>query len=140
MQLGYFQVIALPVSTWVQEIFEFTPSALPRFVTKLKIPPFPSLSPGYQFWIVEYLTSASLRAMSSTTAAWSWFSSRIGAEQPSRYDTYAPLSAMMSVRSNWPVESALIRKYVESSMGHRTPGGTYAKEPSLNTALLRAAK
>src|SRR3989337_3833549 len=81
MQLGYFQVIALPVSTWVQEIFEFTPSALPRFVTKLKIPPFPCLSPGYQFWIVEYLTSASSRATSSTTAAWSWFVSRIGAVQ-----------------------------------------------------------
>ena len=24
-QLGYFQVIAEPVSTWVQEIFEFAP-------------------------------------------------------------------------------------------------------------------
>ena len=28
MQLGYFQVIAEPVSTCVQEIFEFTPGAL----------------------------------------------------------------------------------------------------------------
>ena len=35
MQLGYFHVIAEPVSTWVQEIFEFRPAHLPRFVTKL---------------------------------------------------------------------------------------------------------
>jgi hypothetical protein len=42
------------------------------------------LSPGYQFWIVEYLIVASSCAISSTTAAWSWFSSRIGAVQPSR--------------------------------------------------------
>ena len=35
MQLGYFQVIAEPVSTWVQEIFELFPRHLPRFVTKL---------------------------------------------------------------------------------------------------------
>ena len=34
MQLGYFQVIAEPVSTWVQEIFEFAPRQSPRFVTK----------------------------------------------------------------------------------------------------------
>ena len=35
LQLGYFQVIAEPVSTWVQEIFERLPRHLPRFVTKL---------------------------------------------------------------------------------------------------------
>ena len=35
MTLGYFHVIAEPVSTCVHEIFEFFPSALPRFVTKL---------------------------------------------------------------------------------------------------------
>ena len=35
MQLGYFQVIAEPVSTWVQEILEFMPRHLPRLVTKL---------------------------------------------------------------------------------------------------------
>jgi hypothetical protein len=35
MQDGYFQVMAEPVSTWVHEIFEFTPRHLPRFVTKL---------------------------------------------------------------------------------------------------------
>ena len=50
MTPGYFQVIAEPVSTCVQEIFERTPAHLPRLVTKLKIPPLPSLSPGYQFW------------------------------------------------------------------------------------------
>ena len=48
MQEGYFQVTAEPVSTCVQEIFAFR-SQIPRFVTKLKTPPFPSLSPGYQF-------------------------------------------------------------------------------------------
>src|SRR3970282_2771622 len=104
------------------------------------MPPRPSASPGYQFWMVEYLIVASSSATSSTTAAWSWCSSRIGAVQPSRYETYYTLSAMISVRSNCPVLAALMRKYVESSIGHRTPGGTYAKEPSLNTALFSAAK
>src|SRR5690349_25039867 len=33
-----------------------------------------------------------------------------------------------------------MRKYVDSSSGQRTPGGMKAKEPSLNTAELRAAK
>ena len=41
----------------------------PRFVTKLKIPPMPSLSPGYQFCTVEYFISARSSATSSTTAA-----------------------------------------------------------------------
>src|SRR6188508_1519866 len=103
MQDGYFQVIADPVSTWVQETLERAPAHIARLVTKLKIPPLPSASPGYQFWTVEYLISASSSATSSTTAAWSWFSSRIGAVQPSRYETYEPLSATISVRSNWPV-------------------------------------
>src|SRR5919201_5266046 len=114
MQLGYFQVMAEPVSTWVQEIFERLPRQSPRLVTKLKMPPRPSESPGYQFCTVEYLISAPGSATSSTTAAWSWFSSRIGAVQPSRYETYAPSSATMSVRSNCPVSCALIRKYVDS--------------------------
>ena len=35
MQDGYFQVIAEPVSTCVQEIFEFLPRQSPRLVTKL---------------------------------------------------------------------------------------------------------
>ena len=33
-----------------------------------------------------------------------------------------------------------MRKYVESSIGQRTPLGTYTNEPSENTALLSAAK
>ena len=40
----------------------------PLLVTKLYIPPFPSLSPGYQFWTVEYFISASSRAINSTLA------------------------------------------------------------------------
>src|SRR6267142_4635991 len=67
------------------------------------MPPLPSELPGYQFWTVEYLISASSCAISSTTAACSWFSSRRGAVHPSRYETNAPLSAMISVRSNCPV-------------------------------------
>ena len=84
MQLGYFQVIAEPVSTWVQLTFDLAPEHKARLVTKLKIPPLPSASPGYQFWTVEYFTSASSWAKISTTAACNWFSSRIGAVQPSR--------------------------------------------------------
>src|SRR5215472_15867473 len=110
MQLGYFHVIAEPVSTCVQEILERRPRQAPRLVTKLKMPPRPSESPGYQFWTVEYLISAPSSATSSTTAAWSWFSSRMGAVQPSRYETYEPSSATMRVRSNCPVLAALMRK------------------------------
>ena len=84
MHDGYFQVIAEPVSTCVHEMRERAPAHLPRLVTKLKMPPLPSLSPGYQFCTVEYLMRASSSATSSTTAAWSWFSSRTGAVQPSR--------------------------------------------------------
>jgi hypothetical protein len=47
---------------------------------------------------------------------------------------------MISVRSNWPVSGLLMRKYVESSIGHCTPFGMKQKEPSLNTAALSAAK
>src|SRR6266446_1583415 len=110
MQLGYFQVMAEPVSTWVQEIFEFRPRQSPRLVTKLKMPPRPSLSPGYQFCTVEYLISASSSATSSTTAACSWFLSNLGAVQPSRYETCEPSSATISVRSNWPDSELLMRK------------------------------
>ncbi len=35
MQLGYFHVMADPVSTWVQVIFERFPAHTPRLVTKL---------------------------------------------------------------------------------------------------------
>src|SRR3954462_14998230 len=81
---GVFPGDSEPVSSWVQEIFEPAPRQSPRLVTKLYTPPRPLWSPGYQFWIVEYLISASSSAMSSTTAACSWFSSREGAVQPSR--------------------------------------------------------
>ncbi len=47
---------------------------------------------------------------------------------------------MMSVRSNCPVFIALMRKYVDSSIGQRTPLGTYTNEPSENTAELSVAK
>ena len=47
---------------------------------------------------------------------------------------------MMSVRSNWPVLAALMRKYVESSSGDFTPLGMYTNEPSENTAEFKAAK
>src|SRR5215470_9475157 len=46
----------------------------------------------------------------------------------------------MSVRSNWPVDFSLMRKYVDSSIGQRTPSGTYTNEPSENTAELSVAK
>ena len=36
--------------------------------------------------------------------------------------------------------AALIRKYVDSSIGQRTPFGIYAKLPSLNTAEFSVAK
>jgi hypothetical protein len=48
------------------------------------MPPRPFSSPGYQFCTVEYLICAPSSAISSTTAACNWFSSRIGAVQPSR--------------------------------------------------------
>src|SRR5207253_9174776 len=47
---------------------------------------------------------------------------------------------MMRVRSNCPVFIALMRKYVDNSIGQRTPGGTYTNEPSENTAELSVAK
>ena len=47
---------------------------------------------------------------------------------------------MISVRSNWPVFAALMRKYVDSSIGQRTPFGTYTNEPSVNTAEFSVAK
>src|SRR2546430_394808 len=104
------------------------------------MPPLPVSSPAYQFCTVEYLISASSSAMSSTTAAWSWFLSNCGAVQPSRYETYAPSSATMSVRSNWPDSWLLMRKYVDNSIGQRTPRGTKTNEPSEKTAPLSAAK
>ena len=52
-----------------QLTFERAPEQSARLVTKLKMPPLPSESPGYQFWTVEYFTSASSCAKISTTAA-----------------------------------------------------------------------
>src|SRR6267378_6752692 len=104
------------------------------------MPPLPSELPGYQFCTVEYLISASSSATSSTTAACNWFLSNLGAVQPSRYDTWEPSSATINVLSNWPDSELLIRKYVESSMGQRTPLGIKQNEPSERTALFSAAK
>jgi hypothetical protein len=39
-----------------------------------------------------------------------------------------------------PVSSALIRKYVDTSIGEMTPFGTYTKDPSEKTAEFKAAK
>src|SRR5580658_2057388 len=47
---------------------------------------------------------------------------------------------MINVRSNCPVFIALMRKYVDSSIGQRTPFGTYTNEPSVNTAEFKVAK
>src|SRR6185436_10212697 len=63
-----------------------------------------------------------------------------GAVQPSRYETWEPSSATISVLSNCPESALLIRKYVDSSIGQRTPLGIKQKLPSENTALLSAAK
>src|SRR4030095_4592144 len=47
---------------------------------------------------------------------------------------------MISVRSNWPDSALLIRKYVDNSIGQRTPLGIKQKLPSEKTALFSAAK
>src|SRR3569832_1864851 len=94
------------------------------------MPPLPSASPGYQFCTVLYLIFASSSATSSTTAAWSWFSSRFGAVQPSRYETDARSSATISVRSNCPVFAALIRKGGGGAGGRGAPGGGGAGGPA----------
>src|SRR5207245_644802 len=49
------------------------------------MPPLPCASPGYQFCTVEYLICALSSATSSTTAAWSWFLSRMGAVRMLRH-------------------------------------------------------
>src|SRR5258707_15612555 len=104
------------------------------------MPPTPCSSPAYQFCTVEYLISALSSATSSTTAACSWFLSNLGAVQPSKYETCEPSSATIRVLSNCPVSELLIRKYVDSSIGHRTPFGIKQNDPSVKTALLSAAK
>ena len=77
-----------------------------------------------QFWTVTYWIFAPLSATSSTTALCSVAVSNFGAVQPSMYMTSAPSSAMMSVRSNWPKFSELMRKYAWSGCFTFTPGGT----------------
>ena len=42
--------------------------------------------------------------------------------------------------ADFPVFRALMRKYVDNSIGHRTPFGMYANEPSVNTAEFSVAK
>src|ERR1041384_4993930 len=103
------------------------------------MPPLPVSSPAYQFCTVEYLISASSSATSSTTAACNWFLSNCGAVQPSRYETYAPSSATINVRSNCPDSELLMRKYVDNSIGQRTPFGMKQNDPSEKTALFSAA-
>src|SRR5437867_4683207 len=46
---------------------------------------------------------------------------------------------MISVRSNWPALSLLMRKYACSGMSTFTPGGTHTNEPPDHTAVLSAA-
>jgi hypothetical protein len=58
----------------------------------------------------DILDLRAFEATSSTTALCSVAVSNFGAVQPSMYITSAPSSAMMSVRSNWPNCSLLMRK------------------------------
>lgn len=46
---------------------------------------------------------------------------------------------MISVRSNWPMFSVLIRKYACSGISTCTPLGTYTNEPPDQTAVFSAA-
>ncbi len=46
---------------------------------------------------------------------------------------------MISVRSNWPIDSVLIRKYACSGISTCTPGGTYTNEPPDHTEEFSAA-
>jgi len=60
-------VIAEPVSTWVQEIFDRAPRHARAWSRNYKFAAALA-SPGYQFCTVEYLIVASSIATSSTTA------------------------------------------------------------------------
>ena len=46
---------------------------------------------------------------------------------------------MISVRSNWPMFSVLIRKYACSGMSTCTPSGMYTNDPPDHTAEFSAA-
>ena len=84
MQLGYFQVIAEPVSTWVQLILLLRPLALAALGHEVVDAATAFLVAGVPVLHRRVLDLASSSATSSTTAACSWFSSRRGAVQPSR--------------------------------------------------------
>jgi hypothetical protein len=77
--------------------------ARPRLVTRLN-------TLEDQFCTVMYWIFAPFSATSSTTALWSVAVENLGAVQPSMYVSSLPSSQMISVRSNWPKFSALIRK------------------------------
>lgn len=49
-------------------------------------------------------------------------------------------TARTSQEHTCPVFSALMRKYVDTSIGEMTPFGIYTKDPSENTAEFKAAK
>ncbi len=112
---GYFMVSLDPMLQSIQRISAFS-CATPRLVTRLK-------TLADQFWTVTYWILAPLSATSSTTAEWSVVVSNLGAVHPSMYMTSEPSSAMMSVRSNWPKFSELIRKYAWSGCFSLRPLG-----------------
>ncbi len=51
MQLGYFQVMAEPVSTWVQEIFESAPRQAPRRARRFIVLQLVRLGPNREMCI-----------------------------------------------------------------------------------------
>ncbi len=99
---GYFIVSRLPMLQSIH-LTSASSCARPRLVTRLK-------TLLLQFCTVTYWIFAPFIATSSTTALCSVAVSNFGAVQPSMYINSAPSSAMMSVRSNWPKFSALMRK------------------------------
>ena len=110
MQLGYFQVIAEPVSTCVQVIFEFAPAAIAALGDEVVDAARPFSSPGYQFCTVEYLIFAFVQRdqLDDRGVQLVLVAHRRGAAFEVAH--VAPSSAMISVRSNWPVLAALMRK------------------------------
>ena len=77
-------------------------------------------------------------AMSSTTAEWSEFVVYVGPCSP-RCNGRESSSAMMSVRSNWPMFSGVDAEVRLQRMPTLTPGGMYTNEPPDHTAELSAA-
>ncbi len=112
---GYFMVRREPMLQSIQRT-SASSIARPRLVTRLK-------TLLLQFCTVTYWIFAPLSATSSTTAECSVAVSNFGAVQPSMYITSAPSSAMMSVRSNCPKLSELMRKYACSGCLSFTPFG-----------------